>query len=574
MSKTSIHLPAWALALLGAVMLCAITCDARASDAIEDKIDNLVGRKVKPDGPGCAVLVVDDGRIMFKRGYGIANMDTGRPITSTTAFNIESVTKQFTAACIALLVEKGEISLNDDIRKYVPEMPQYQGPIQIKHLIHHTSGMRDFAILSFLKGIPPEVACSERELLDLISRQKQLNFGPGDHQKYSNSGYFLLGIIVRRVTGMSVGEYAEKEIFAPLGMTHTAYHYDPARTAGNLAVPHICDPEGKYHAHPMIVDTNDYGYGGIHTTVEDLYLWDQSFFRNQIGGESFSTLMLTRGTTNKGDTLNYAFGLDIGNYMGLRTVSHGGGSPGYNAFILRFPERKFSVICLANHAINTGRLCYEIADLCLDIHKEKTEPAPAPVAQTVAEVDPAVYPGLEGVYRMDDGTTLIISATDNRLFLQEPGARPIELEPKSATEYVIKWINLEVSFVPDEGGAISKLVCHQNGHEGIARRLDRRSLSSDQLLEYEGQYYSDELNVTFGVYANQDQLYLKAPRVPDVFQFNFSDPDGQNILKHMVNDEFMRCYGTIGFSRDDNGKITGFSINAGGNLKDLRFSRL
>ncbi len=572
MSTTTPHLLARLISFLGVVIVCTLPADSRAADVIEDKIDSLIVQRVKPDSPGCAVMVIDDGRIVFKRGYAIANMDTGLPITTATAFNIESVTKQFTAACIALLVEKGQMSLDDDIREYLPEMPQYECPIKVRHLIHHTSGIRDFEILRFLKGIPLDDPCSERGLLELIARQKQLNFHPGEMERYSDSGYFLLGVIVKRVTGMSVGQYAEKHIFTPLGMTHTSYHYDPIRTAGNLAVPHVSDRDRRYHAKHLAVDANDFGYGGIHTTVEDLYLWDQNFFQNKIGGANFNTLMLTRGTTNNGDTLDYAFGLRMSDYMGLRTVSHQGGSPGYNAFMLRFPERKFSVICLANHPLNTTRLCYEIADLYLDIKKEKTEPVP--VTHTVADVDPAVYAGYEGIYRMDDGTTLIVSTSDSRLFIQQPGARPVELHPKSTTEYFLKGINLEVSFPPDENGTVSKLVCHQNGHHGSAQRLDRRPLSGDQLSEYEGQYHSDELNVTYGVCVNHDQLCLKAPRVPHIFQFNFSDPDGENVLKHMVGDQFMRCYGTIHFRRDDKGKVTGFAINAGPNLKDLKFSRL
>jgi CubicO group peptidase (beta-lactamase class C family) len=571
MNKTTTCLLAQLILCLGAVIFCVVPSDASAADAIEDRIHYLLVQTVQPDSPGCAIMVIDDGRIVFQRGYGIANLDTGLPITTVTAFNIESVSKQFTAACIALLVEKGELSLDDDIRKYVPEMPAYEGPIQIRHLLHHTSGIRDFEILRFLKGTSLDDTCTERELLDLIGWQKQLNFRPGDMERYTNSGYFLLGVIVKRVTGMSLGQYAEKHIFTPLGMTRTSYHYDPARSAGNLAVPHVSDREGKYHTKPVAVDGNDFGYGGMHTTIEDLYRWDQNFFRNKIGGENLNTLMLTCGTTNSGKTLSYAFGLRISAYRGLRTVSHGGGSLGYNAFLLRFPERRFSVICLANHPFNTASLCYKIADLCLNIPQEKTEPVAAPPA--MAAVDPAVYACYEGVYRMDDGTTFIVSTSDNRLFMQQPGARPVELHPKAKTEYFLKGINLEVSFPPDEDGTHSQLVCRQNGHQGSARRLDRRPLRSEQLAEYEGQYYSDELDVTFGVYANQGRLCLKAPRVPDIFQFNFSDPDGKNVLKHLVDDQFMRSYGTIDFSRDPNGKIAGFRINAGGNLKDLRFSR-
>lgn len=221
MSTTTAPWPAPLISFLGVLIFCTLPSEARAAEVMEDRLDQLVLQTVKPDGPGCAILVVDDGKIVFQRAYGIADMTTGCPITAATAFNIASVTKQFTAACIALLVEKGEISLDDDIRKYLPELPAYEAPIQIKHLLHHTSGIRDLALLSFLKGLPLDETYPEPVLLDLLARQKELNFRPGEARSYSNSGYFLLGLIIQRVTGMSVGAYAEKHIFAPLGMTHT-----------------------------------------------------------------------------------------------------------------------------------------------------------------------------------------------------------------------------------------------------------------------------------------------------------------------------------------------------------------
>ncbi len=500
-------------------------------------------------------------------------METGCRITTATAFNIASVTKQFTAACIALLVEQGQISLDDDIRKYLPEMPAYEAPVRIRHLIHHISGVRDFALLSFLKGLPLDETYPEPVLLDLLARQKELNFRPGAARSYSNSGYFLLGVIIRRVTGMSVGEYAEKHLFRPLGMTHTAYHRDPERIGKNFAVGHVPDDAGKYRRTYVALDTRDFGFGGLYTTVEDMYRWDQNFYQNKIGGENFNTLLLTRGTLNNGDILTYAFGLEIGEHGGLRTVSHQGGSLGYNAFIVRFPERKFSVICLANYALNTTKLSYEIADLYLGIPKEKSAPAHAPVTCTVAEVDPAVYAGFEGRYGVDNGVILDVSTKDNRLYVQPPGAPLLELCPKSPTEYFIKGAPVQVSFSRDENGRTSRLVWHQNGHDIPAERLVGGPLSPAQLGEYEGEYYSEELQATYGAYVHEDRLCLKAPRVPDLFQRNFRDPPGENALKHMAGDRFIRSYGAIEFSRDPNGKIAGFALHAGEDLKNLRFSK-
>ena len=570
MGTIIIRLRALPLSLLGAMVVWAMAADAGAT-ATEDQMDHLVAQMVKPNGPGCAILVVDEGQIVFERAYGIADMDTGRPVTTATAFNIGSITKQFTAACIALLAEEGKISLDDDLRRYVPELPTYEAPIQIKHLIFHTSGVRDLAVLSFLQGHPVDETPSESVLLDLLARQKELNFRPGETHSYSNSGYFLLGLVVQRVTGMSVGAYAERHLFDPLGMMRTSYYRDPERIGENVAIGHAAEGEGRYRLTNVAPDTRDSGFGGIYTTVEDLYRWDQNFVRNKIGSARFNTLRLTCGTLNSRETLTYAFGLRIGMHRGCRTVSHQGGSLGYNAFFLRFPDRQFTVICLANYALNTTKLSYEIADLYLGIPEEKPAHPPAPVTYPVAQVDPAIYAGFVGKYCVNDGAVMPITTQDNRLYVQPPGAPLLELFPKSTTEYFLKVVNVQVSFFPSESGKATKLIWHQNGRHIPAERLDDRPLRPGQLNEYEGEYYSEELQIAYGVYVREDRLCLKAPRVPEVFQRNFRDPPGENVLRHLGGDRFVRAYGMVEFSRDDNGKIAGFALHAGPEFKNIIF---
>ncbi len=573
MRNTHAHLAAHLISIVGIVLSGILPCAARADDAVEEKIDRLVVEKLPAGGPGCAVLVVDDARIVFERAYGIADMDTGRPVTTATAFDIGSITKQFTAACIALLAEQGAISLDDDVRKYLPEMPAYEAPVRIKHLIHHTSGVRDFVLLSFLKGLPVGETYDAPALFDLLMRQKELNFRPGEAQSYSNSGYFLLGLIVQRVTGMSVGAYAEKHLFDPLGMMRTCYHRDPERIGENVAIGHAAQGEGKYRRSNVDPHVGDVGFGGIYTTVEDLYRWDQSFVRSNIGGESFNTLRLTCGTLNSGVPLTYAFGLRIGTHGGCNTVSHQGGSLGYNGFFLRFPDRKFTVICLANYPLNTTKLSYEIADLYLDLPKEKPAHPSAPVTYPVAQVDPAIYAGFAGKYCIDDGSVFVVSTQDNRLYVQPPGAPLLELCPKSATEYLLKGANVQVSFPPSESGKTTRLIWHQNGHRASMERLDDRPLRPGQLNEYEGEYYSEELQIAYGAYVQEDRLCLKAPRVPEMFQRNFRDPQGENVLRHLGGDRFVRSYGMVEFSRDDHGKIAGFTLHAGPEFKNIRFCK-
>jgi hypothetical protein len=189
----------------------------------------------------------------------------------------------------------------------------------------------------------------------------------------------------------------------------------------------------------------------------------------------------------------------------------------------------------------------------------------------VAQVDPAIYAGFVGKYCINDGTVFVVSAQDNHLYVQPPGAPLLELFPKSATEYFLKVADVQVSFPPSESGKTTKLIWHQNGHHASMERLDDRPLRPGQLNEYEGKYYSEELQIAYGVYAQEDQLCLKAPRVPEAFQRNFRDPPGENVLRHLGGDRFVRSYGMVEFSRDDNGKIAGFTLHAGPEFTNIRF---
>jgi CubicO group peptidase (beta-lactamase class C family) len=274
----------------------------------------------------------------------MANLEHDVPITSRTVFRIGSTSKQFTAACIAILSLQGKLALDDDIRKFIPELPDYGKPITVRHLIHHTSGIRDYLVLADLSGKTNDDFYSTEETVDMIARQKGLNFVPGDEYLYSNSGYFLLGVIVSRVSGKSLNDFAQEHIFKRLGMNNTHYHDDYTKIVKNRADGHRWTRTGF-----KILNTtlNHVGDGGVFTTVEDLYLWDQAFYNHKLGKDLMDLLQRT-GELNDGENLDYAFGLRVQNYKGLKLVGHGGGFVGFRADMIRFPEEKFSVICLVN----------------------------------------------------------------------------------------------------------------------------------------------------------------------------------------------------------------------------------
>jgi len=329
------------------------------------KVDRIFAQWDKADSPGCAIGVVQDGKFVYQRGYGMANLDYDIPNSPRMVYYVGSDSKQFTAAAIALLAMDGKISLDDDIRKYFPEMRDYGTPITVRNLVHHTSGIRDIYGLMSLGGLRMEDVFTDSQAVALIARQKELNFKPGDDYLYSNSGYFLLGQLVKRVTGKSLREFADERIFRPLGMTKTHFHDDPGHVMKQRAMSYEQEPSGAYRI-SYLQNFDKIGAGGLYSTVEDLKKWDDNYYSPKVGGDAMLKLVRTRGVLNKGDTLPYAFGNNVTAYRGLRVDEHGGSLMGYKAEILRFPDQRFTVLATCNlGSINPGPLAQQVAEVYL-----------------------------------------------------------------------------------------------------------------------------------------------------------------------------------------------------------------
>jgi len=407
-------------------MLIATLSLSAAADEKSDKVDKLFEKWDSTASPGASLAIIHNGEIIYKRGYGMANLEHNVPISPETVFRIGSTSKQFTAACIAILSLQGKLSLDEDIRKYIPELPAYDKPITVRHLVHHTSGIRDYLELAYLSGKSDDDFYTPEESVAMITRQKGLNFVPGDEHLYSNSGYFLLGVIVSRVSGKSLNAFAREHIFKPLGMKNTHYHDDYTKIVKKRADGHAKTENGF-----KILNTtlNHVGDGGVFTTVEDLYLWDQAFYNHKLGKELMDQVHQT-GVLNNGKKLNYAFGLDIGQYKGLKLVSHGGGFVGFRADMIRFPEEKFSVICLVNYpAIDPSALCRKIADIYLadKISEEKihegdreTRRKKAPAAVPIKPEQLNVYPG--SYYNEELPATYILVVEKGKLYFKHRNA--------------------------------------------------------------------------------------------------------------------------------------------------------
>jgi len=404
------------------------------------KVDALYAEWNKPSTPGCALGVVQNGKFIYEHGYGMANLDYDIPNSPRMVYYVGSDSKQFTAASIALLVLDGKLSLSDDIRKYIPEMPDYSAtygvPVTIDNLVHHTSGIRDIYTLMELGGLRMEDVMPDSVALALIARQKELNFKPGTDYLYTNSGYWLLRQIVQRVTGKSLRVFADERIFQPLGMTHTHFHDDPGHVMKNRAMSYLPDSAHGFRI-SYLQNFDKIGAGGLYTTIEDLLKWDDNFYSHKVGGDAMQQLIHTRGILNGRDTITYAFGNEVSSYRGLKTDEHGGSLMGYRAHILRFPEQHFSVIETCNlGTIDPGQIAHKVADVYLG-HKMK-QPAIAARAQatqqqgrnqsrTPARLSADEQHALAGDYYSDelDATYHVIAEGDHLVLRRPLAASPV-----------------------------------------------------------------------------------------------------------------------------------------------------
>jgi CubicO group peptidase (beta-lactamase class C family) len=439
------------------ILLFLIFISLAVADEQTDRVDKLFAQWDRPDSPGCALAIIENGKIVYERGHGMANLELNISISPKSVFYIGSCSKQFTAMCIALLAKQGKLSLDDDVRKYVPEFPDYGTPISIQHLIHHTSGLRDYLTLLDIAGLPFGYFHKD-DVLELLARQKELNFKPGEEFLYSNSGYFLLAIIIERASGKSLREFAEENIFNPLGMKNSHFHDDYTTIINNRASGYFPEAGGKFK---NFISTFDcVGSGGLYSTVEDLFLWDQNFYQQKVDDRDLMNLIQTPGTLNNGEKLNYAFGLTIGSYKGLKTVEHGGALEGYRANILRFPEQNFSVICLSNlSSFNPARLCHQVADIYLAdlLKEEKPKPKEKPATYEAREIvtqTPEQLSEYQGDYFSEElGVTFKLVLKEGKLYFAHKNAAKSPLSPTLRDRFSVRGFDL--NFIRDAENKIS-----------------------------------------------------------------------------------------------------------------------
>jgi len=476
--KTSSRKP-WGAGMIGLTISLAAGGFGLAQEKNTKAADEVFADLSEPGSPGCALAVARGGKVIYENGYGLANVEDGVRITPQTVFDIGSTSKQFTSASILLLEKQGKLSLRDDIRKYLPEIPDYGHRITILHLLNHTSGLRDYLTLFELAGVNTDSVTTDDDALAVIARQKALNFDPGSDWLYSNSGFFLLSVIVKRASGRSLREFAAQNIFEPLQMKHTVFRNEHAQLLPNRALAY--DPKGGGYA----LDVSYFeqtGDGAVHTSVEDLLKWDENFYSGKVGGQAFLEELEEPGKLNNGKTLDYAKGLFVGRYRGLRFVDHGGSWGGYRAQLLRFPEQHFSVACLCNLSnANPEKRAHEVADIFLAA--EMKEPKPVAAAGRRSQDKKETIPlsadqlnAYSGNFRSEELlATYSIGVEDARLVLEniQNGDGFLHASPRSALRpvgqntFVVDDEGLEFIFERDAKGNVGSFELNAGRTKGL-----------------------------------------------------------------------------------------------------------
>lgn len=525
-------------------------------------IDEIFSEWDQPNTPGCALGIIKDGQLIYGKGYGLANMEYDIPNSASSVFRIGSTSKQFTAACIVLLAERDKLGLDNTLKEHFPDFPAYAEKITIRHLLNHTSGIRDYLQIAYLKGLGDDDFYLDENIMEWLVNQSDLNFKPGEEYLYSNSGYWLLGQIVGKVSGMNMAEFAQKEIFEPLGMTDTHFHNDHAQIVKNRASGYVPSREDGYKISMTTLDM--IGDGGIFTTINDIKKWDDAYYDTKVLSTAFWKMMTQQGVLNDGKVINYASGLNIGTYKGLKTIRHGGAFVGFRADLLRFPEQRLSIAIFANRGdANPSRMANQVADIMLkdqliiDSAEGKTED------KIAIKVPKEVFSltQLVGNYEIEAGVALKLSIKNDSLnVLQTWNQSSYNIVKVSGNTFQLPGeTNLSFTFSELKKGKTAELIILQAGRKTIAKRKEEVDTSGIKLKDYEGTYQSEELGIRYQFELIDGALNARI--------------EGKKAMKCRIADidKFAFPLGVARFQRTD-GAIVGFELDSG-RVKNLKFRK-
>lgn len=529
-------------------LLLAVTAQPHPLDAVFAEFD--------PKGPGCAVAVVKDGKPIYERCFGMANLEYDVPIGPDTPFHVASVSKQFTAFAVMLLARERMLSLDDDVRRYLPELHDFGKTIRIRHLVAHTSGLRDQWELAILAGWRMQDLITQDDLLRLVFQQRQLNFDPAERHMYSNTGYTLLAEIVRRVSGRAFAAFCRERIFEPLGMKNTRFQVDVTDLVPGRAYSYWRDASGAWRLAPL--SYSNYGATSLFTTAEDLIAWDRNLDDGRVGGVAVRDWMRERGVLSNGQPITYAGGLIVFKYRGLDAIEHAGGDAGFRSELLKFPAENLSIMILSNRAETQAPvLARRVADLVLE-GRFPQAPTSAEAPPEVVTLEEADLDRCAGDYAFDNDTFVTIRRVGARLVARLDGGPRIELLPTSKSAFVAPAVGARIEFVLPRSGPAEKFVLIGSAGNRVASRTTLDWPTGGRLDALLGSYKSPELRVTYRVERANGGLVLVHPK-------------GPTAMLPVLPDRYDTEYGAVTFQRR-RGKVTGLRVD-NSRIVGLEFER-
>lgn len=515
---------------------------------------------------GVSVAVQHKGELVFSKGYGLANLEYSIPVDNETIFHIASVSKQFTAFAILLLAEDGKLDVDDDIRIYIPEVPDFGHTITLRQLANHTSGLRDQWNLLSMAGWRMDDVITTEQVLKIISRQKDLNFLPNEEHLYCNTGFTLLAEVVARVSGRTFDEFCQQRIFTPLGMKNTLFYEDHERIVKNRAYSYYMSPTGYKKS---VLSYATAGATSLFTTPEDLMKWSSNFLNPVVGNEETMKIMHTEGVLNDGSTYGYAFGQAIGEYKGLTNYSHGGADAGFRSYLTRFPNEQLAVAVFGNEsAFNSYGTATAVLEMFAgDLFQVEEEPEEFTEEESddaeAHVVDAAVLANYVGEFEIQPGFNLAISMEGDELKGQATGQSQFDLSPVADTLFTVGGVEAKIAFPNGSEGPVPHLTLYQGGRINVAQRLVAFDKNSVDLAEFTGTYYSDELATAYSIDLVNDTLIVEHSKLSDS-RLDVIKPD-------MFNCSYW-ALGQVDFLRDEGGEITGLKVS-NGRVRNVYFTK-
>jgi CubicO group peptidase (beta-lactamase class C family) len=534
------------------------------------RVDQIMAPYNRPGVPGGVVAVVQGGETIFAGAYGTANLTHDVPFAIDTRTNIGSTSKQFTAFGIALLAQRGELSLDDDVRTHIPELPDLGETVTLRHLLTHTSGYREFLNTLLLTGrrLDRGDSIDRAELIEIVQRQPELQNSPGAEWNYNNTGYGLLTVVIERVTGEPFPQWMRANVFEPLGMHDTRCREHPAKLIERSAQGYAPEDDGGY------LNATDLGgalgAGGIYTTVADLAAWVRNFRTGDLGGPEMFELMATPYELTSGESSGYGLGLSIDEHRGLRRVHHGGADSAHRSMLMYFPELDAAVITLSNNATFTGAIANAVAEAFF-AGDMAPEPKDAGAAQAdagsfdAAQFDPESFDAFAGRYELEAMPGFIMSfmREGDRYFTQATRQPKVEIFPTSPNTFKLTIVEASITFHPGPDGKAETLTLHQNGDHTATRVAEEAWSPTPEMLEaYTGRYFSEELETFYHLEIEDGKLVIKHRRLDDIVLA----PTGE----HAFTGGMPVAIAT--FEADAAGKIVAFTVS-NGRTRGVRFER-